>query len=104
MSGVLDLHKADIVFRKHVNIAWRSIADEIVLVPIARSQGDVKSTYVLNDTAARVWLLLDGVRTVAQILEVIKDEYEIEESEAASDLEVLLESLVAYNVLEAVPQ
>ena len=52
----------DAVFCHDPNIVDRNIAGEVILVPIRNNVGDLESIYTLNETAARIWELLDGVR------------------------------------------
>lgn len=40
---------------------------------------------VLNEVGARVWQLVDGLRSVADIVSVICDEYEVQRESAAAD-------------------
>lgn len=90
------------VLRKNRQVAWRAIADEAVLVPSARSQSEVRSAFVLNETAARVWALLDGIRPLGEIQATIIEEFDVDDREAASDLQILVERLLTLGVLEEV--
>ena len=90
------------VFRKNSRIAWRAIADEAVLVPVARTQSEARTAFVLNETAARVWELLDGARSLGEILETVVREYEVDAAEASRDLDDLIEHLRAVGVVEEV--
>jgi hypothetical protein len=50
--------------------------------------------YTLNETASRIWELIDGQRSLAEICQQITDEFEIDPSQAESDLSELIQSLV----------
>jgi hypothetical protein len=49
--------------------------------------------YELNSVAARVWDLVSEPRTVAEILKIILDEFEVDEGECRGDIFGLLEEL-----------
>ena len=71
----------------------RRIVDEVILVPIARNFGDLESIFTLNDVGARIWDLLDGDRSVEEIIEVIATEYAVDRETAAGDVAGFLDQL-----------
>ena len=52
-------------YQQDPSIVSREIAGEVILVPIRNNVGDLESIYTLNETAARIWALLDGDHTLA---------------------------------------
>lgn len=50
--------------------------------------------YTLDDVGARVWQLCDGKRTVAQIAEVVAQEYEAPPEVIERDVMALLKELI----------
>jgi hypothetical protein len=77
------------------NIVDREIAGEVILVPIRDNVGDLESIYTLNETAARIWALLDGERTLAEVRDTIVAEFEVEPADAEADLLELVGQLAA---------
>lgn len=77
---------AEKVYKKSDSIVYRRIADEFILVPIRQNAGDLESIFTLNETAACIWELIDGKRSVREIGEKIVDQYEIEYEEVERDL------------------
>ena len=73
-------------FVRDPSMVFRRIADETILVPIRRKVGDVESLYTLNEVGARIWELIDGVRPVEQIRDLIVSEFEVSQGEAERDL------------------
>lgn len=73
-------------FRKADNIISRRIAGEAVLVPLRSKAADLDAIYALNETAALVWDLLDGIHTLDQVLDRITAEFEVPRLEAENDL------------------
>jgi len=74
------------VYRKSDSIVFRKIGDEFVLVPIRKNVGDLDSIYTLNETAARIWELIDGNRSLEEIKHAMIREYDVTPAEAEKDL------------------
>ena len=74
------------VFRKSDAIVFRKIGDECILVPIRQGVGDLESIYTLNETAARIWELLDGTAKGAEIRDKLTEEFDVTPEEAEKDL------------------
>ncbi|WP_084469489.1 PqqD family protein [Jiangella gansuensis] len=55
---------------------------------------------VLNDTASDVWRLLDGERTVAQIVELLARAYDADADTVRAGVHAALEQLAAHRVLD----
>ncbi len=87
------------IFQHDPAIVSRVIAGETILVPIRKNVGDLENIYTLNETAARVWELADGQRTLADIHHQIVTEFEINPLQAEQDLLELVENLVEIGAL-----
>lgn len=74
------------IYKKDDSIVYRKIADEFILVPIRQNVGDLESIYTLNETAARIWELIDGKIKVREIKERIVKEFEVTPEEAEKDI------------------
>jgi hypothetical protein len=83
-------------YQKSESIVFREIAGEMILVPIRQNVGDLESIYTLNETAAFMWGLIDGRRTVREIRDAVIAEYEVEEGEAEQDVLALLAQLASF--------
>ncbi|MHB1150641.1 MAG: PqqD family protein [Thermoleophilia bacterium] len=84
----------DKIYDKNENMVWRKIADETILVPVHREMVDLESVYTLNETAAYIWSLIDGKRTVEQILREMVAEFDVEPKQVEKDLSVCLSQLL----------
>ncbi|MBU0494844.1 MAG: PqqD family protein [Chloroflexi bacterium] len=73
-------------YQKDPSIVAREIAGEVLLVPIRQNVGDLESLYRLNETAARMWALVDGQRTVGEIRDAIVAEFDIGPEQAQQDV------------------
>ncbi|MFH0931462.1 MAG: PqqD family protein [Candidatus Zixiibacteriota bacterium] len=89
-------------YQKDPNMVSRKIADEFILVPIRQNVGDLESIYTLNETAARIWELIDGKIKVRDIKERIVEEFEVKEEAAESDLIQLIDDFGKIQAIEEV--
>jgi len=93
----------DAVFCRASTVAWRRVADEVVLVPVCRSVEGLDSVFVLNEVAGRVWELLDGRRRMSDIRDAIVREFEVDPPEAGADLMEIVGELARLGVAAEVP-
>lgn len=87
-------------YRRSTSIVAREIAGETILVPIRQNVADLESIYVFNETASRIWELVDGRRPVREIRDQIVAEFEVQEDEAEQDLAELLAQLEEIGAIE----
>ena len=74
------------VFKKSDAVVFRKIGDECILVPVRQGVGDLESIYTLNETAARIWELLDGTAKGIEIRDKMIEEFDVTPEEADQDL------------------
>ena len=82
------------LFRRSPQTAWRRVQDEVLIVA---TQGNRLS--VLNDTAARVWELLDHDVSSDDIATALSQEFDVDEATARRDVELLLAELLERNLV-----
>lgn len=75
-------------------VVGRIVSDEAVIV--LPTKGQVK---VLNEVGARIWSLIDGTRTVKEIVSIINTEFAVSEEEAKNDTRVFLEQLAEREII-----
>lgn len=83
------------------HIVARKVSGELLLVPIARHAGDLKAIFTANEVGGFIWNLLDGRRTLAEILERVLDEFDVERKAARRDLEEFIDQLRKVGVVVA---
>ncbi len=89
----------DDIYLQDPSIVSREIAGEVILVPIRNNVGDLESIYTLNETAARIWALLDGEHTLAAVRDAIVAEFDVEPVQAEADLVELVERLTGIEAI-----
>lgn len=88
------------VYRQDPSIVSRNIAGEMILVPIRHNVGDLESIYTLNETAARIWELLDGEHTLGAVRDTVVVEFEVETGEAEADMLDLIAQLESVGAVQ----
>jgi hypothetical protein len=76
--------------RQNEDTAFREIGGLAYVVdPLT---GDLHS---FSEVATRIWSLLDGKRTVSQVVDVVVDEFDVDQATAEADTLELLDVLLA---------
>lgn len=88
-------------YEKDPSVVYREIAGEAILVPIRRPVSDMQSVYTLDSVGADIWNLIDGERTLGDILGVLLGEYDVEEDVLARDLNEFIGQLTSVGAIKA---
>jgi hypothetical protein len=83
----------DKCFTRENDLVTRDVAGEKIIVPIKGHVGDLEGIFTLNEVGAMIWRLIDGRTTGRQLAEAVRDEYDIEATEAEDDVVDFLRSL-----------
>jgi len=83
----------DTCFTKEKDLVTRDVAGEEIIVPIKGHVGDLEGVFTLNEVGAIIWRLIDGKTTISQLTQALRDEYDVEASEAEKDVVDFLRSL-----------
>jgi len=79
----------------------REIAGETILVPVRQKAADLESLYTLNETAARIWELIDGTCTLEEIRDQVMLEYDAGIEEVWQDITELIVQLREIEAIES---
>lgn len=88
------------VYRHSKEVAYRRIVDEIVLVPIRKDAQKSLGVYRLNKTAAVLWEMMDGTRTVDDLVDAMVARFEVEPDLARTDIKALINDLRKFRAIE----
>ena len=69
-------------------------------MPVGDNIAEFKGTILLNEVSALIWEKLQNPVSKEDLLQAVLDEFEVERSVAAADLDDLLTTLSEYGVLE----
>ncbi len=80
------------------SVVARLIGQEFLLVPTRGEVAEMDHIFVLNPVAARIWELLDGNHTIAEIGAAICDEFEVDSPSAEQDIIEFVDKLLSANI------
>lgn len=81
------------VYLKNSDVISRQVAGEIILVPIRGNIANMQHIFTLTPVAEHIWEQIDGKTTVAQLIESICREFEVDAETAENDCLEYLQSL-----------
>lgn len=82
------------VFQHADNIVTRKVMDETLLVPISGELASMDNLYTLNETGAFIWQAMDGTRNLAEIGEMLEQQYDAPAEVIAADVLEVVNGLV----------
>ncbi len=71
----------------------RTIAGDVILVPVGNASLELKGLLTLNETGESIWDLLPQCKTVDEIVEKMLEEYDVDEAVLRADVEAILSQL-----------
>jgi CTP synthase (UTP-ammonia lyase) len=87
--------------RKADGFVSRTIADDVIIVPVRGGVGDLESIFTLNAVGASIWKLIDGRSSLQALAAALSREYEVSEA-AAADVQDFVELLLAKGLVSEV--
>ena len=90
-----------LIYSHAPNIVTRKTGSEYVLIPVTNNIADMNSVYTLNESGAFIWDLIDGKRSIAEIVDALVTEYNIDRGVAESDLNSFLSDMSKYLIINS---
>lgn len=81
------------------SVVTRKTGNEYVLVPVTDNIADMDSVYTLNETGAFIWDVIDGKKSIEEIIELVTDEYEIDKTSAGNDVNEFIEKMKGFLII-----
>ena len=82
--------------RLHKDLVLREVGGEYMIVNPFSDTVDMTQVYSLNETAAWLWQQMEGKEfTVADMVAVLREEYEVDEETATADLTGLTQQWIS---------
>ena len=88
--------------KKKDNLAWQVIDGQAVIMILDMNAPKYTDIEILNETASRIWELIDGENSTQKIITKITGEYDISLSDAKKDITFLLGRMVEKGIIEIV--
>jgi len=81
------------------SIVTRKTGNEYVLVPVTNNIADMNSVYTLNETGAFIWDLIDGEKSVKDLIEAMISQYNIDRDTATADVFSFVDNMSKYLII-----
>lgn len=83
------------------NVVARRIEKELIIVPLVSGIGDAEDElYSLNETGEQVWQLLDGKRSLEQVVDALCELYAADSEMIRRDVVGLVTELLRRKIVE----
>ena len=89
------------VFRQAENIVTRTVMGETLLVPISGDLASMDELYTLNNAGAYIWQALDGLSSISEISEQMRQEFDAPSEIIESDLMEIIRDLADAGLIVA---
>jgi hypothetical protein len=77
----------------------RTIAGDVIIVPVRGGVGDLDAIFTLNSVGATIWKLIDGGTPIERLAAAVSREYEVGEAAATADVREFVELLTRKGLL-----
>jgi hypothetical protein len=94
----------DRIYAKNNDFVQREVAGECILIPVRRQLTDVNGLYVLNETGAALWRLIDGKKTLRDITLEFLNEFDVTQAQLEKDVASLIEDLLSIHAIQETGQ
>ena len=84
---------------RHAELPYQKLADETVVVDPGRRQ-----VHLLNETAGRLWELLEAPRSLPELVAALREEYDVAADEARGAVIECLDDLASKGLVVAVDE
>lgn len=79
----------------------RTIAGDVIIVPVRGGVGDLDAIFTLNGVGATIWKHIDGGTSDERLAAVVAREYEVSEATARGDVGEFLQQLRSKGLIAA---
>ncbi len=81
------------VYKKNKDFVTRQIDKDMILMPIYKTNKDINEMYTLNETAADMWELIDGKKTVKDMCDDMSKKYDVARDKLEADVEEFIKDM-----------
>lgn len=90
---------AETKYKRNPDFIFRSIADEMVLVPVRSNTANLNDIFTLNGVGAFIWQQLEKPAAMPELQQALETEYEVDPELLAQDLAEFLEEMVSIGAI-----
>jgi hypothetical protein len=92
--------RMDTVFSHSSDVVSREIDGALIIVPLTAGVGDMEDDlFSMNETGTEIWNMLDGTKTVREVVSVLARQYRAEAGEIEQDVAGIVAELLKRRML-----
>ena len=92
--------RMDTVLAHSSDVVSREIDGSLIIVPLASGVGDMEDDlFSMNESGTEIWNMLDGKRTLQEIVDVLARQYQAGPEEIAQDVAGIVTELLKRKML-----
>ena len=92
--------RMDMVFSHSSDVVSREIDCALIIVPLTSGVGDMEDDlFSMNETGTEIWNMLDGKKTVQEVVEALSRQYQAEPGELEQDVAGIVTELLKRRML-----
>ncbi len=91
------------LFTRSRSVVSRVVAGETLIVPVRGRVGDLASIYSFNATGSLIWRLLDAPRSLADLIDAVEREFDVEQQQAQRDVTQFLNDMRSVGLVDLCP-
>ena len=90
----------DMIFSHSSDVVSREIDGALIIVPLTSGMGDMEDDlFSMNETGTEIWKMLDGTKTVGEVVSALTVQYEADPGEIEQDVTGLVAELLKRRML-----
>jgi len=87
--------RRDLIYAHSNDVVAREIDGALIIVPLTSGVGDMEDDlFSMNETGTKIWKMLDGKKTVTEVVAALSGEYQAESGEIERDVTGIVEELL----------
>ncbi|MEW6333588.1 MAG: PqqD family protein [Thermodesulfobacteriota bacterium] len=87
--------RMDMVFSHSDDVVSREIDGALIIVPLTAGVGDMEDDlFSMNETGTEIWNLLDGKKTIREIVDALAGQYRADAGEIEADVSGIVKELL----------
>jgi hypothetical protein len=100
----MQIELAEQSFTRSRSVVSRVVAGETLIVPVRGKVGDLASIYSFNGTGSLIWQLLDSPHDLAELIDAVEREYDVEPEQAQKDVAQFLNDMLSVGLVDVSPR
>lgn len=92
--------RQEMIFARSNDVVSREIDGSLIIVPLTAGVGDMEDDlFSMNETGTRIWNMLDGTKTIKEVMVTLAGEYEAGPDEIEQDVVGIVGELLKRRML-----